>query len=136
MNGLTCSGNESHIYKCKHGGWGDNNCTHKNDASVKCRAVRLVDGEANSGRVEILHKGMWGTICDDGLDINDGHVVCRQLGFPSAASVHGSAKFGLGKDPIWLDYVRCNGTEASIFDCLHNGWSTEDCSHGEDVGVI
>lgn len=55
---------------------------------------------------------------------------------PSAASVHGSAKFGLGKDPIWLDYVRCNGTEASIFDCLHNGWSTEDCFHGEDVGVI
>lgn len=51
-------------------------------------------------------------------------------------SIHGSAKFGLGKDPIWLDYVRCKGTEASIFDCPHNGWSTEDCSHGEDVGVI
>ena len=136
LNGLTCSGNESHIYQCKHGGWGDNNCTHKNDASVKCRAVRLVNGGANFGRVEVLHRGMWGTICAHEWDINDGHVVCRQLGFPSAASVHRRAKFGQGKDPIWTDFFHCGGREASIFDCPHNGWSIENCSHKDDASVI
>ena len=51
-------------------------------------SVRLVNinGQitASQGRVEILHEGVWGTICDDGWDMMDTNVVCRQLGIDFA----------------------------------------------------
>ena len=98
--------------------------------------VRLVNGPTqHEGRVEVYHNGEWGTVCDDGWDLNDAQVVCRELGFGQAVVATTDAFYGQGSGIIWLDEVDCSGTEFTIGNCLHNGWGFEDCDHYEDAGV-
>ena len=86
--------------------------------------------------MEVFHKGAWGTVCDDGWDIQDAHVVCRQLGYASAISALPMANFGPGRGIIWLDNVNCLGNESSIGECLHPGWAINNCDHMEDASVV
>ncbi|XP_037542684.1 macrophage receptor MARCO [Nematolebias whitei] len=100
-------------------------------ASLGKLTVRLVPGK-NRGRVEVFHDDIWGTICDDSFDGLDGKVICKMLGFQSVVTTF-TAPPGSGK--IWLDELRCMGTETDIFDCVHGGVGTHNCNHNEDVGV-
>uniref|UniRef100_A0A8C6ESZ9 SRCR domain-containing protein n=1 Tax=Marmota marmota marmota TaxID=9994 RepID=A0A8C6ESZ9_MARMA len=136
-----CSGSESFLWNCPVTALGVPACAHGNTASVVCSGkrgqLRLVDGGSRcAGRVEILQQGSWGSICDDSWDLNDAHVVCRQLGCGVALEATISAHFGEGSGPVWLDEVNCTGQEAHVWQCPSQGWGQHNCSHKEDAGVI
>ncbi|XP_044202039.1 deleted in malignant brain tumors 1 protein-like [Thunnus albacares] len=139
LDDVSCSGNEPSITDCRHQGFGVHNCGHGEHAGVVCEAgsVRLVNSDNRcSGRVEVLHNGQWGTVCDDFWDLNDANVVCRQLGCGRARSALHNAAFGQGRGAIWLDDVSCSGNEPWITDCRHRGFGVHYCSHSEDAAVV
>ncbi|XP_053865587.1 soluble scavenger receptor cysteine-rich domain-containing protein SSC5D-like [Malaclemys terrapin pileata] len=99
--------------------------------------VRLAGGPSECvGRVEINYKGRWGSVCDDEWDLADAAVVCRQLGCGTALSAPVGAWFGEGTGPIWLNEVRCQGSEQHLRHCRHRGWRQHVCSHEEDASAV
>uniref|UniRef100_A0A2K6BQT9 T-cell differentiation antigen CD6 n=1 Tax=Macaca nemestrina TaxID=9545 RepID=A0A2K6BQT9_MACNE len=100
------------------------------------RALRLVDGGgACAGRVEMLEHGEWGSVCDDTWDLEDAHVVCRQLGCGWAVQAVPGLHFTPGRGPIHRDQVNCSGAEAYLWDCP--GLPGQHyCGHKEDAGVV
>ncbi|KAM9764242.1 T-cell differentiation antigen CD6 isoform 5-T5 [Dama dama] len=105
------------------------NCTEKRD-------LKLVGGGSPcEGRVEMLELGQWGSVCDDTWDLEDAHVVCRQLGCGWAVQALPGLHFAPGQGHIHRDQVNCSGLETYLWDCPGlpgNGY----CGHKEDAGVV
>ncbi|ESO86370.1 hypothetical protein LOTGIDRAFT_129408, partial [Lottia gigantea] len=146
LDDVGCDGTENNILECSNKGWGDHDCTHRDDAGVDCNPVaplhdvkvRLKDGPSPyEGRLEVYYNEKWGTVCDDGFNQDEAKVVCKMLGVSDVTKVlvKNRAQYGSGTGPIWLDNVRCIGNESSITDCNHNAWGLGNCGHSEDVGL-
>ncbi|XP_078057505.1 scavenger receptor cysteine-rich domain-containing protein DMBT1-like [Mustelus asterias] len=160
LDEVECISHESTLWQCQSDPWGQHNCDHLEDAGVVCtepnvmeevpqnsadfireldsgQSLHLVGGNTNcSGRVEIMFNKRWGTVCDDSWDLVDANVVCRQLGCGSALLAPGGAAFGQGNGTIWLDDVKCTGSESVLFDCPCSSLSPHDCNHKEDASVV
>lgn len=101
--------------------------------------LRLVGGDGRcAGRLQVLHKSQWGTVCDDGWGEAADRVVCRQLGCGPSLSPPAKSRrrFGPGTGRIWLDDVACSGKERSLEECPHRFWGRHNCNHAEDVAVV
>uniref|UniRef100_A0A8C2B3Q0 Si:ch211-161n3.4 n=1 Tax=Cyprinus carpio TaxID=7962 RepID=A0A8C2B3Q0_CYPCA len=137
---IQCRGNESQIHLCTTSPSHENNCSHDNYQGMLCadkKNVRLVGGHSRcAGRVEVLHRGQWGTVCDLGWDLADAAVVCRELDCGEPVDALGDAHFGSGSGPIWMSLVLCTGSESTLKNCGSSGWSKDDCTHNSDSGVI
>ncbi|NWY08033.1 DMBT1 protein, partial [Nothoprocta ornata] len=143
LDDVSCAGTEIALSQCRSRPWGQSNCNHGEDASVVCAGttnvttIRLMNGPHHcAGRVEVLHNQKWGTVCDDGWDLSDATVVCRQLGCGRALSASKQALFGQGSGHIWLDRVSCTGRENALTECPARPWGINACIHEEDAGVV
>ncbi|KAK7087387.1 neurotrypsin-like [Littorina saxatilis] len=103
-------------------------------ATVDLQDIRLANGNATAGRVEVLIDRMWGTVCDDSWADEDAGVVCRSLGLTGGVALS-KAAYGKGQGPIHMDDVHCTGDENSLGKCWTNIGS-DNCLHSEDAAVI
>ncbi|XP_072903388.1 scavenger receptor cysteine-rich domain-containing protein DMBT1-like [Hemitrygon akajei] len=100
-------------------------------------SLRLFGGNNNcSGRLEIFFNNTWGTVCDDSWNLADADVVCRQLGCGSALWTTVAEKSNQGVGDIWLDKVKCKGSESLLSSCPSSPLGQHDCDHKEDVFVV
>lgn len=113
----------------------------KNGSSPNEALVRLSNGsDYLEGVLEILHEGIWGTVCDDGWDQRETNVVCRELGLGSADTATSLAHIqrqssDAANGKLWLDDVFCTGNEKSLHECRHSPWGETNCRHEEDAVV-
>ncbi|XP_062453544.1 antigen WC1.1-like [Rhea pennata] len=137
---VQCGGKETHLTLCNTSLPEAAPAGIAEDVGVICSGspqVRLVNGSGRcAGRVEIYYQGTWGTICNDSWDLYDATVVCHQLDCGVAVEVVGSARYGEGSGPIWLDDVNCSGDEAALWHCQTRAWGQHNCNHKKDAGVL
>ncbi|XP_048012256.1 scavenger receptor cysteine-rich type 1 protein M130-like [Megalobrama amblycephala] len=98
--------------------------------------LRLSGAESRcSGRLEVYHNAVWGSVCDDLWDISDAQVVCRQLGCGAALRADGNSVFGAGEGVVWLNRVECRGNEIHLWDCPLSLKNHTDCSNKYHAGL-
>ena len=132
---------------------------HKVDGTIDLPEdgkLRLVGGNASTGRLEVAYFGRYGTVCDDRID-NPGNaapaMACRIMGYEGGHMVPRGDSLADEDTPIWLDDLRCipgdtnrDGTPLTTLDqCRHTGFShlstplhyepNHNCTHEEDLWV-
>uniref|UniRef100_A0A8D0GGL1 Lysyl oxidase homolog n=1 Tax=Sphenodon punctatus TaxID=8508 RepID=A0A8D0GGL1_SPHPU len=155
LHSVACTGNEVHLSLCPFEFYKGNTtgaCKGGMPAVVSCvpgplfclsslcsapqERIRLKGGaKPGEGRVEVLRKNEWGTVCDDRWSLLTASVVCRELGFGSAKEALTGARMGQGMGPIHLNEVQCTGSEKSLWSCPYKNITEEDCKHSEDAGI-
>lgn len=100
--------------------------------------VRLMNGPHRcEGRVEVEQEGRWGTVCDDGWDMKDVAVVCRELGCGAGKHTPAAMLYppvAEKAQPVLIQVALCNGTEEALAECEQI--ETFDCGHDEDAGAM
>lgn len=100
--------------------------------------VRLMNGPHRcEGRVEVEQEGHWGTVCDDGWDMKDVAVVCRELGCGAAKHTPVAMLYPPAAEealPVLIQVALCNGTEVALDECERV--EAFDCGHEEDAGAV
>ncbi|RXG56219.1 Antigen WC1.1 [Armadillidium vulgare] len=117
-----------------------NDCGDNSDES-KCSSpfshqIRLVGGKGpHEGNVQVLLKGRWGFICDDGFAWNEADLICKELGFSKSVKFTRNNHFGknskswLRSSPLyWFSGLNCSSPAANILECTSNGIGHHECS--------
>ncbi|XP_070567320.1 scavenger receptor cysteine-rich domain superfamily protein-like [Ptychodera flava] len=78
-----CKGDESRLMECPFSQEIDtgNDVDIGKIAGVVCQGlVSLRGNSSHRGQVQVFYDLEWGAVCSEGWDMNDAHVVCRELG--------------------------------------------------------
>uniref|UniRef100_A0A8C8BI43 SRCR domain-containing protein n=1 Tax=Otus sunia TaxID=257818 RepID=A0A8C8BI43_9STRI len=89
-----------------------------------------------SGRVELLHGGTWGTLCDYLWDLPAANALCQLLDCGVALLIPGGQSFGKGNGSVWNGTFSCKKNGSHLRDCPVSGLGHDECPAGKDARVI
>ncbi|XP_022098581.1 scavenger receptor cysteine-rich domain superfamily protein-like [Acanthaster planci] len=140
LDAVQCDSGESFLAECSHKPFRDTTCQKQDEASVQCQrpeledfSLRIADGNAYQGRLEVAFRGQWMAICNDTWDLAAANVSCRQIGLGPARSV--SAEFDFQPQFVVWNEVACQGTEERLDLCKTSQTGQYSCSSGKLAGV-
>ncbi|XP_068038886.1 antigen WC1.1-like isoform X4 [Anomalospiza imberbis] len=133
-----CVGNETHLAACPRNIHHTNTCSH--DATVVCSGYggyRLANGNTTcSGRVELLHGGTWGTLCDYLWDLPAANILCQQLDCGVALLIPSGQSFGEGNGTVWNATFSYQKNGSLLRDCLVRSLGQDECPAGKEAHVV
>ena len=101
------------------------------DGEAQWRDLRLVGGtQPDEGRIEIYHRGEWGSVCAGNWRVAEAAVACRQLGFVGLREGVADAPSAGAPARAWLRGLRCAGDESVLADCAFADWQRPACTGG------
>ncbi|CAI8007778.1 Deleted in malignant brain tumors 1 protein [Geodia barretti] len=138
LDDVQCLGDEKSLFDCPHNKVATHNCGPKERAGVHCLTeddigIRLMVNDT-SGIIEVRIRGEWRAVCDNAWSDVDAKVACRELGFPFDDAKASTG--GHGEGVYWLNRVKCEGHEESLFACSHSGKGVHNCGPNKRAGVI
>uniref|UniRef100_A0A673IDG6 Soluble scavenger receptor cysteine-rich domain-containing protein SSC5D n=1 Tax=Sinocyclocheilus rhinocerous TaxID=307959 RepID=A0A673IDG6_9TELE len=105
--------------------------------NVTSEPVRLVNGNNScSGRLEVFYNDQWGTVCDDGWDLSDAAVVCREMGCGDAIEAKSGAYFRPGGGQVSMSDIGCVENEPTLSSCSSKKAGEFYCDHSKDAGIV
>ncbi|KFQ69199.1 Deleted in malignant brain tumors 1 protein, partial [Phaethon lepturus] len=98
---------------------------------------RLANGSTTcSGRVELLHGGTWGTLCDYLWDLSAANALCQQLDCGVALLIPGGQSLEKGNGSIWNGTFSCKKNGSRLRDCPVSMLGHDECPAGKDARVV
>ncbi|XP_072411945.1 scavenger receptor cysteine-rich domain-containing protein DMBT1-like [Chiloscyllium punctatum] len=136
-----CTGNETQLGKCPRSSVTHQDCSGHNNVTLICSDEnwwpRLVNGGSRcDGRVEVYHNGSWGRVQDTLWDLNDSHVVCRQLGCGHALETYKSSQYEESDGRPWVHDIQCHGQEFQLRDCRISGPLNSSVTDSSNVVIL
>ncbi|XP_072410631.1 scavenger receptor cysteine-rich domain-containing protein DMBT1-like [Chiloscyllium punctatum] len=136
-----CTGNETQLGKCPRSSDTHQDCSGHNNVTLICSDEnwwpRLMNGGSRcDGRVEVYYNGSWGRVQDTLWDLNDSHVVCRQLGCGHAFETYKSSQYEESDGRPWVHDIQCHGQESQLRDCSISGPLNSSVTYNSDVVIL
>ena len=99
-------------------------------------ALRMVSEDQQcAGWLEVFYNGTWGSVCRSPMEDITVSVICRQLGCWDSGSLNTSVALREGFRPRWVDGIRCQNMDTSLWQCPSDPWNYTSCSPEEEAYI-
>ena len=105
-------------------------------STLEFLGLRMVSEDHQcAGWLEVFYNGTWGSVCCSPMEDITVSMICRQLGCGDTGTLNSSVGLREGSRPRWVDGIRCQKTDTSLWQCPSDTWNYTSCSPKEEAYI-